>query len=76
MNDARLEVRIAYSVHGRDRVVEAIALPVRGHTGMGDMVHETFRECRQVIQRAIARDNTAFNFPVETHLNDRNEKLP
>jgi hypothetical protein len=57
MNDARLEVRIAYSVHGRDRVVEAIAIPVRGHTGMGDVVHETFKECRQVLERVIMADN-------------------
>ena len=56
MNDARLEVRIAYSVHGRDRVVEAIALPVFGHTGMNNVVHEVFKECRQVMERAIQRD--------------------
>ena len=56
MNDARLEVRIAYSIHGKDRVVEAIALPVFGHTGMGDVVHEVFKECRQVMERAIQRD--------------------
>lgn len=59
MRDHRLEVRIAYIVNGRDRVVEAIALPVFGHTGMGDVVHETFKECRQVLERAIMRDNAA-----------------
>lgn len=59
MQDARLEVRIAYSVKGRDRVVEAIALPVFGHTGMGDVVHEVFKECRHVMERAIERDSAA-----------------
>lgn len=63
MNDARLEVRIAYSVHGRDRVVEAIALPVAGHTDMSDVVHEAFKECRQVLERAIMADNRSRTIP-------------
>jgi hypothetical protein len=54
--DARLEIRVAYIVHGRDRVVEAIALPVFGHTGLNDVTHEVFKECRQVLERAIAAD--------------------
>lgn len=63
MRDHRLEVRIAYIVNGRDRVVEAIALPVFGHTGMGDVVHEAFKECRQVLERAIIRDNATCTIP-------------
>jgi hypothetical protein len=54
--DARLEVRIAYMRNGRDRVVEAIALPIFAHGGTGDIVHEVFKECRQVLERAIAAD--------------------
>jgi hypothetical protein len=57
VRDNRLEVRIAYVVGGMDRVVEAIALPVFGHSGMGDVVHEAFKECRQVLERAIMADN-------------------
>jgi hypothetical protein len=57
MRDNRLEVRVAYVVAGRDRIVQAISFPVFGHSGMTDVVLEAFNECRQVIERAIMRDN-------------------